>query len=280
MNIRLIASAWLMLTIAAAAQQPRFDGKTLWHHVEILAADDMEGRRTGSAGLERAQAYVVDQLNKIGLTPAGVNGYFQPVQLLTRQVVEKDSTAALVRNGKVEPLVLGEDVFFPSEVDLAPKAEAPLGFVGWGLQVPERNYDDLAGLDLKGKIAVTMPGRPAEIEQALYVRRSANALRWKQFREAGLVGWIEIAATQTPAAWSNLRNGLSGPTKDLAGRDSNDGNGMVQMLFNPAHADKLLAGSGHTFEELHALGLAFKRLPRFPLRRNRRWPACVSRRAC
>jgi Zn-dependent M28 family amino/carboxypeptidase len=161
--------------------------------------------------------------------------------------------------------VLGEGAFFPSEVDLAPNAEAPLVFVGWGLQVPERDYDDLAGLDLKGKIAVTMPGRPAEIEQALYVRRSANALRWKQFREAGLVGWIEIAATQTPAAWLNLRNALAGPTKALAGHDSNDGNGMVHLLVNPAHADKLLAGSGHTYAELHALGLAFKRLPRFPL---------------
>jgi Zn-dependent M28 family amino/carboxypeptidase len=41
---------------------------------------------------------------------------------------------------------------------------------------------------------------------------------------------------------------------------------MVRMLFNPARADKLLAGSGHTFEELRALGRAFERLPRFPLR--------------
>jgi hypothetical protein len=266
LKTRLVLGTFLLLTICAAAEQRRFAGKTLWHHVEILAADDMEGRRAGSPGLERAQAYVADQLKKIGLTPAGVNGYYQPVKLLTRQIVQEDSTAALVRNGEVEPLVVGEDVFFPGDVDVAPKAEAPLVFLGWGLRVPERHYDDLAGLDLKGKIAVTMPGRPAEIEQGLSLTM-LDSLRWKQFHDAGLVGWVVIAATQTPAAWSRLRDGLTGGTKDLAGGESDHGNGgMVYMTVNPAHADKLLAGSGHTYGELHALGLAYKRLPRFPLR--------------
>ena len=73
--------ACLAGTVYAAAQQRDFDGKSLWRHVEVLAADDMEGRGIGAAGLERAQAYVVDQLKKAGLTPAGVNGFFQPVSI-------------------------------------------------------------------------------------------------------------------------------------------------------------------------------------------------------
>jgi hypothetical protein len=265
LKTRLIAGAFLLFTICAAAQQRRFDGGTLWHHVEILAADDMEGRRTGSAGLERAQGYVVDQLKKMGLTPADVNGYLQPVKLLTRQVVHKDSTAALVRNGEVEPLVLGEDAFFPNDVDAGRNVEAPLVFLGYGLQIPERHYDDLAGLDLKGKVAVTVPGRPAEIEQGLYVQYSETALRWKQFRDAGLIGWVEIAAPE--ASWFFLRDVAAGTTTYLAGDEFNDAKGQqIHMIFNPARAEKLFVNSGHTAEEVFALGKAYKPLPRFPLR--------------
>ena len=81
-----------------------------------------------------------------------------------RQPVEKDSSAALVRNGKAEPLVLGEDAaFFRGLLNLAPQVEAPLVFLGYGLNVPEKNHDDFAGLNLRGKIAVTMAGRPEGI---------------------------------------------------------------------------------------------------------------------
>jgi hypothetical protein len=73
----------------------------------------MEGRAPGSAGLQRAETYVIDRLQKTGLAPAGVHGYLQPVKLLRRRVVERDSSVALLRNGAVDPLVPGEDVFLP-----------------------------------------------------------------------------------------------------------------------------------------------------------------------
>ena len=159
-----VLSAFVWVTVLVAAQQQHFDGKSWWHHIEILADDKMEGRGTGTPGLERAEAYVVDQLRKSGLDPAGTSGYYQPIRLEARQVVESDSSASLVRNGKAEPLALGEDAFFAPLVDLAPKAEAPLVFLGYGINVPEKNYNDFAGLDLKGKVAVTMPGTPEGID--------------------------------------------------------------------------------------------------------------------
>src|SRR4029077_3726088 len=106
--------------------------------------DKMEGRDTGSPGLRRAQAYVVDQLKKSGAQPAGVNGYYQPVKFISRQIVEKESSVALVRGDQVQPLALGDDVHLSTRVDLAPHVEAPLVFVGYGLSIPEANYDDLA----------------------------------------------------------------------------------------------------------------------------------------
>jgi hypothetical protein len=142
--------------LAQQAAPNHFDGKTWWNHVKVLADDSMEGRETGSEGLRKAEEYVVQQLTKAGLEPAGTNGYYQPVKFISRQIIEKDSTAALVRNGAEQPLSLGEDAYFSTRIDLSPdEITAPLVFVGYGLKIPEKNYDDLAGLDLKGS-------RPAE----------------------------------------------------------------------------------------------------------------------
>ena len=66
-------------------------------------------------------------------SPPAVNGFYQPVKLVSRQIDESGSSLALVRNGKDEPLVLGQDAMFSTRVDLAPEVDAPLVFVGYGL---------------------------------------------------------------------------------------------------------------------------------------------------
>jgi hypothetical protein len=84
-----------------------FDGKSWWGYVKVLADDNMEGRETGSPGLQRAAAYIVEQLKNDGLEPAGVNGYYQPVKLISRQIDESGSSLALVSNGATEPACAG-----------------------------------------------------------------------------------------------------------------------------------------------------------------------------
>ena len=77
-----------------------FDGKSWWNYVKVLADDDMEGRETGSEGLRKAEAYIVEQLKSAGLEPAGSDGFYQPVKLISRQIDESGSSLALVRDGK------------------------------------------------------------------------------------------------------------------------------------------------------------------------------------
>src|SRR3974390_2957571 len=169
---------------AAKSASPNFDGKSWWEYVKVLAADDMEGRETGSEGLRKAAAYIVEQLKADGLEPAGINGYYQPVKLVSRQIDESGSSLALVRNGKDEPLVLGEDAMVSTRVDLAPEVDAPLVFAGYGLRVPEKDYDDFAGLDLKGKVAVVISGSPAEMPSALASHYQSTSERAKALRPA------------------------------------------------------------------------------------------------
>ena len=258
------------VTLAAFARQAAkndFDGKTWWDYVKVLADDNMEGRETGSAGLKRAEAYVVEQLKADGVEPAGTDGYYQPVKFEVRQIVEKDSSIALIRDGKSEPLTLGEDAFFNTRVNLAPEIEAPLVFVGYGLTIPEKNYDDLAGLDLKGKVVVIFGGSPAEMPGALASHYQSAGERWKSLRKAGVVGVVSLpnpASMDIP--WSRMALNRAHPSMELADASLNETEGeKLSMIVNPGSAEKFFAGSGHTFAEIAALGKDRKPLPRFPL---------------
>src|SRR6266699_1205203 len=152
-----------MLFFACAAISPaqqndsasHFDGNSWWAHVKFLADDSLEGRDTGSEGLRKAQAYAVEQLQKAGLEPAGANGFYQPVHFNQYEVDESKSTLALVTNGQVKTLSFADDAFISSRATRnSTTLSAPLVFAGYGLKIPEKSLDELAGLDLKGKIVV------------------------------------------------------------------------------------------------------------------------------
>jgi Zn-dependent M28 family amino/carboxypeptidase len=262
-------SCGLATSLLAAPPAPQhFDGQTWWSHVKVLADDNMEGRETGSAGLRKAQAYIVEQLTKAGLQPAGVNGFYQPVKLVQREIDEKNSSAALVHDGKAEPLVLGEDAFFSTRVDLASdEITAPLVFVGYGLRIPEKSFDDLAGLDLHGKIVVYLAGSPADVPGALASHYQTPVERWKALKAAGAIGIVSIpnpASMDIP--WSRMSLNRAHPSMDLAGSEFNETAGLkMSLTVNPAQAEKLFAGSGHTFAEIAVLGKDRKPLPRFAL---------------
>ena len=85
------------------------EGDRWWSHIQVLADDNMEGRNTGSPGHLRAARYLASEFEHAGLKPAGVNGYLQPVKFKVAQIDEEHSSLAIVRDGKVMPLKLGED---------------------------------------------------------------------------------------------------------------------------------------------------------------------------
>jgi Zn-dependent M28 family amino/carboxypeptidase len=261
-------SGSLLLVLACAAQAAEhFDGKTWWDTVKVLADDKFEGRDTGSTGERQAQAYIVQRLKALGVEPAGSNGYYQSVNLRTVEIQESNSSLALVRDGHVRPLALGEQAFVSTRVAPAPQVDAPLVFVGYGLNIPEKGYNDLAGLDLKGKVAVVFAGSPAEIPSALSAHYQSRAERWKALKAAGAVGLINIpnpASMDIP--WSRMSLNRNHPGMDLVGTKFDETAGaQLAVTFNPAYADMLLDGTGHTFAEIADLGKDRKAMPRFPL---------------
>ncbi|MCU1253750.1 MAG: putative aminopeptidase [Candidatus Angelobacter sp.] len=264
----------------ASAKQPTFDGTTWWNYVKILAADNMEGRETGSPGLRKAQEYVVEQLKSAGLEPVGSKSYYQPIRFESRQIVEKESSLALMHNGQIEPLTLGDDAIFSTRVNLAPVVNAPLVFAGYGLTIPELGHNDFVDLNVRDKVVVIFAGAPAEIPGALASHYQSAGERWKALHKVGAVGIITIlnpAAMDIP--WSRISANRAHPSMALKGAEFDETAGEdLAVTFNPEKAQKLFEGSGHTLQELLDLVKERKPLPRFPLIPTIRAKASVNKK--
>ena len=298
----------LLLILAAApllatAVDYAAEGKLWWEHIQFLADDKLQGRNVGTPEFQQAVDYVASHFQKLGLKPEGTAGYLQPIQFESRTLVQEQSSLTLIRDGKEEPLALGAEATLSARADLAPKLEAPMVFVGYGLVIPEAHWDELAGLDLKGKIAVYVNApSPAEASGPVKSHLGSAAERWRVLHEAGAIGVATIAAggrggaagagrggppTDPPAAGANpYRFGVTdeGNYAAATGRGAGGGRGAPQPsigLADPAlsettgmgvsvaitarGADKIFAGSGHTFAEIQALARDNKPLPHFAL---------------
>jgi hypothetical protein len=258
-------------------------GKAWWAHVEYLADPSMKGRLTGSEEYLKAAAYVVDKFKSYGLQPAGVKGsYYQTVRFDVQRVLADKSSMSLVVDGKTTPLALGQDAILGARSAQRDVVDVPLVFIGYGLHLPESKYDDFNSAevplkDLKGKIVVYINGGPADLPGPLksYARTAPFS---KALRDAGAVGSIAIPTPKSmDFGWQRVASGASQPGMRLS--EAPDAAAvaakhpaladvhtpMFGATFNPGEAEKLFAGTGHTFAEMLALADAQKPLPRFAL---------------
>ena len=129
-------------------------------------------------------------------------------------------------DGHAQMLNLGEQAYFSTRYPLAPNIDAALVFVGYGLNIPEKNYNDFAGLDLKNKVAVILTGSPADVPSALSAHYQSCAERWKALKAVGAIGVIQI---QNPASvdlpWARSSLNRNHPSMDLLGPEFNETSG-------------------------------------------------------
>jgi Zn-dependent M28 family amino/carboxypeptidase len=272
--MRLAPFLALVLTACATVPEPPTAAERAerwWGDVSTLAADDMEGRLTGTPGYQRAADYVVSRLQAIGLEPAGTEGFFQPVAFEEQFVDPAGSSAALVADGRGTSLSIPGDIIIGRGDGRRPeRIEAPLVFVGYGLHMPEAGHDDFAGLDLKGKIAVVISGGPADIPGALKAHaRRDRARLLSEMGAAGLLSLTTTAAVEVPWSRSMAQAGQSGMYfADPALRDVRTK--FFSASFNTEASEKLFTRSGRTFAEISALADASKPLPGFDMKQSLR----------
>jgi hypothetical protein len=268
-NLLLLCFAVTLIGFAASTPGPDWDalGKLWWSHVQFLADDSLEGRDTGSPGFEKAANYMATQFRAAGLEPAGVNGYRQPMDFEVVKIDESRCSLELLHDKKVEPLKLGDDAVLGVSSHAAEYVEAAAVFAGYGLTIPEAHYDDLAGQDVKGKIVVFITGGPAGMPGPVKAHYQSGEERRKALERAGAIGSVTIPNPKSAEVpWSRTAAARFQPRMEL----SDPGLGVppplpLGILFNPARAEMLFAGSGHTFQEILAALNANKPLPQFPL---------------
>jgi len=177
-------------------------------HMRFLSDSLLEGRAPDSPGYQIAARYVATELESMGLRRGGLNGtWFQPVPLRKAVLDSSKSSLLLVTNDpgsnqKEQKLIDGKDYVLMGDVTHAEnKLEAPIVFVGFGVTAPEANYDDFAGIDVRGKIVLTLYGAPSRFPSTVRAYYSDDAVKTKN---ALAHGAIAIVTTLLPEDWKEL----------------------------------------------------------------------------
>jgi Peptidase family M28 len=256
----IIVACFFAVTIFAT--EPTAETASWWVHVRILAADNMEGRDTGSPGYDRAAKYVAAQFQWAGLKPAGTEGYYQSVPLHSIELRTKDSSVEIVRNGASAPLAWLQEISIVPHAGAPEHLEAPLLFVGYAL--PEDGSKALP-IDVKGKVVVFLNSVPSTIPATQQVQ--ATAERQKLLAASGALGAIAIddpsfivEPPRWPVAYARAVT-VAESTGPLSARSDQ----YVALRLRPEAADRLLSGSGHTFAQLMKAHTTRAPLPTFTI---------------
>lgn len=184
-----------------------------------------------------------------------------------QRIQAAQSSLAIVRDNQETALSLGDDAILGSRLPQPKTVDAPLVFVGYGLHIPDANYDDLSGQDLHGKILVYLTGGPKNLSSAIKAHSRSPQEFYRAVEQAGAIGIVSIPNPKSmDIPWPRMALAASQPGMRLADSKFQDThNPLFSATLNPANAEKLFAGSGHTLSELLSLGDAAQPLPRFPL---------------
>jgi hypothetical protein len=266
MRLRIGLVLFLIGAAAAAETNWAAAGKDWWAHVQFLADDKLEGRNVGSKGYEAAADYVVSQFERAGLVPGAGSTYSQPVGFIKGTLDEPASNLALVRDGRPVPVTLGDDAWLGWGSATRPDVEAPLVFAGYGLDIPEASYSDLKDPALRGAVAVYLQGGPSNISGNLRAHYSSGEERSKVMKAAGVVGVINIPNPRNmEIPWARSKGNRLQARMWLADPALSTSGTGFGVTWNPAKADQLFEGSGHTIAEILDAADHDRPLPHFAL---------------
>src|ERR1700722_1488519 len=149
---------------ALKSAEASVDPEKIRAHVRFLSDDLMEGRGPGLRGSELAAKYIATQFALYGLKPAGDDGtYLQQVKFVGVKAKPTETHLEFIplKGGPAQQLTYGDDYTVSNQqhtpdVDL----DAPIVFVGYGATAPEFDWNDYAGVNVKGKVILCIVGDP------------------------------------------------------------------------------------------------------------------------
>ena len=247
---------------AAVETSAHIDTQRLSAIVKVLAADEFEGRAPGTPGGKKTVKYLTDQFAGLGLEPGGANGSWVQTVPLIRTQVQAPATMKFNVGGVTQTLQQKIDINAGTVRPIQSVViDAPVVFVGFGADAPERDWDDYGDVDLQGKVALYLVNDPdfaAAPDEAVAGRFGDRRMtyygRWAyKYAEAARRGAAAaLVIHETQAAGYGWSVAASSPGENYAVvRDKSAAEPVTLQgwLHNDA-ATKLINAAGYDLDEL------------------------------
>lgn len=237
--------------------------ETMKRVTERLSSDEFEGRAPGTAGEEKTVAYLIEEFEKAGLTPGNNGSWVQDVPLV--EITGRDYAPLTISGGEDSDMQLAYStdwvgVTYREDAETALE-NSELVFVGYGVNAPEKGWNDYDGVDMAGKTAVILVNDPDYGTETLEGPFNGKAMtyygRWTyKYEEAarqGAAGAIIIHDTE-PASygWNVVESSWSGPQAYASRGDNPPPMTQVNGWVQKEKAREILAAAGQDLDELMA----------------------------
>ncbi|MEZ5891720.1 MAG: M28 family metallopeptidase [Parvularculaceae bacterium] len=254
---------------AAAPQLAAVDEAALRDRIKTLASDDFAGRAPATEGGAKARAYIISEMQRIGLKPGNGDSYEQPVPMVETTL---DTQKSFLSVGG-DTLELGpQAVYWTKRVqEEVSFADSDVVFAGYGVVAPEYGWNDYEGLDVKGKTVIVLvndPGYATEDPELFNGRAMTYYGRWTyKYEEAARQGAaaLLIVHQTAPAAygWGVVEGSNTGPQIDLQRPDDGASRIVLEGWIQEEVARNLFAKAGMDFdaEQAAAKQRGFKAKP-------------------
>ncbi|MEZ0471377.1 M28 family metallopeptidase [Luteimonas salinilitoris] len=245
----------------AHAFSPEINEADFRELVKTLASDEFEGRAPGSPGGEKTVEYIRAQYERLGLQPGGEDGGWYQTVPMVETTADESTVLRLDSSGEARELQFGTDMVIgtrtgETQVNID---DSELVFVGYGVDAPEQDWNDYAGVDVTGKTVVILvndPGFHAGDDKLFEGNRMTYYGRWTyKYEEAarkGAAAALIIHDTEGASyGWDVVRNSWSGAQFDLRAADDPEPRLPAQGWITGEVARQLFADSGLDLDEMY-----------------------------
>ncbi len=222
----------------------------------FISSDLFEGRYPGLRGGQLAAEYIADQFAMAGLSPAGDDGgYMQQVSFVGMKAIPNQTSFTLQpAHGAPQKLLYGQDYTVANQqLTRSAAISAPIVFVGYGVTAPEFNWNDYAGVDVKGKVILCIVGDPPSDDPKFFGGEALTYYgRWtykfEQAARMGAVGALIIHRTDLASyGWNVVQNSNTSEKTFL--RDDTNPRLKAASWIQLEVARRIFAASGMDLEK-------------------------------
>ncbi|MGH9667242.1 MAG: M28 family peptidase [Bryobacteraceae bacterium] len=243
--LRLFLAGSALLCAAAKVDLP--PGEYL-DHIKYLASPELQGRGTGTPGLEKAAAYIAADFRSLHLQPVAGESYYQDFQVTTNAHLGPANTLRYAEDGHRKNLEIRKD-FIPFNFSASGRESGRLVFAGYGITAKEYNYDDYAGLDVKDKLVIVLRHEPQEFDASSVFEGKAYTAH-SQFADKAVNAKMHGARGVILINDIYAHDGSTDEFEKFGDAAGPDNTGILFVQMKTAVAEQWLAAAGKNLKDI------------------------------